>query len=98
MGVGGGEDLQTLRLLKGNRLSVQRHAFSKTVNSEIVYLPETHTLFSRTYPSKSNKGVPAPLGGRRWGGGGWLRTPSTETSQPERSIVYSSLNYCHVSL
>lgn len=71
-GSGGGRGLQTLRLLKGNvnRLSVQRHAFSKTVNSEIVYLPETHTLFSRTYPSKSNKGVPASLGGRRWGGGG----------------------------
>ena len=73
MGVGGGggrRGLQTLTLLKGNRLPIQRHAFSKTVNSEIVYLPETHTLFSRTYPSKSNKGVPAPLGGRRWGGGG----------------------------
>ena len=62
---------------KGNRLPVQRHAFSKTVNSEIVYLPETHTRFSRTYPSKSNKGVPSPpLGGgeggvgRRRGGGG----------------------------
>ena len=58
---------QTLTLLKGNRLPVQRHAFSKTVNSEIVYLPETHTLFSRTYPSKSNKGVPPPSRGRKGG-------------------------------
>ena len=62
--------LQTLTLLKGNRLPVQRHAFSKTVDSETVYLPETHTLFSRTYPSKSNKGVPPPSRGRRRGGGG----------------------------
>ena len=30
------------------------------------------------------------------GAGGLLRPPSAETSQPERSIVYSSLNYCHV--